>query len=310
MVRKIENYILFIDESGKSKLSDLGDHFLLAGIIINKDLNSALSHYMLSLKEKSGISSDENIHAFDLFESEKVKDIHHKHQYVKTFFDRLCALVQGADIQCLIMRISKLEYKRLITKRAKKLGITEKNITNRLKKENLHDFLYETLARKLILQFGHFLEENDACGEVVAESRRQDDGAMLRAFVDSTQLSKFQEHTHYRSWSVSSFKRIYSLVFQNKKGLSFGLELADLFAWAHFNNHYGKTRTFSSRAKNQRVDARLKKVEDIMKEALMRNEVEDITRTKLNKLAGDRVSKFTELLANIKPIGLFGDPTA
>ena len=188
--------------------------------------------------------------------------------------------------------------------------MTEKSLTNRLKKANLHDFLYEALARKLILQFGYFLDKNDACGEVIAESRRQDDDAMLRAFIDSTQLSKFQENTHYHSWSVYSFKRIYSLVFQNKKGLSFGLELADLFAWAHFNNYYGKTRTFPSSAKNKRVDDRLKKVEKIMKEALMKNEVEDITRTKLNKLAGDRVSKFTELLTNLKPLSLFGDPTA
>ena len=213
-------------------------------------------------------------------------------------------------MQCLIVRINKLEYKELITKKAKKIGISERTITNRLKKENLQDFLYEALARKLILQFGHFLEENDACGEVIAESRRQDDDAMLRAFIDSTQSSKFKDNTHQHSWSVSSFKRIYSLVFQNKKGKSFGLELADLFAWAHFNNHYGKSRTFSSRSKNGRVDSRLKKVEKIMKESLMKNEVEYITKTKLNKLAGDRVSKFTELLANLKPLGSFGDPTA
>lgn len=308
-MRKTDNYILFIDESGKSKLSDVGDHFLLTGIIIDKDLNSALSHYMLSLKEKSGISADENIHAFDLFESEKVKNIHHKHRHIKVFFDRLCALVQGADIRCIIVRISKLEYQKMITKRAQLLGVTEKSINNRLKKSELHDFLYEALARRLILQFGNFLQKNDACGEVVAESRRQDDGAMLRAFIDSTQLSKFKENTHYHSWSVFSFKKIYSMVFQNKKGLSFGLEIADLFAWAHFNNHYGKKRTFPSKAKNQRVDIRLRKVEDIMKESLLKNDVEDITRIKLNKIAGDRVSKFTELLKEIKPLSNFGDPT-
>lgn len=307
---KIDNYILFIDESGKSKLSDVGDHFILCGIIINKDLNSALSHYMLSLKEKSAISPDENIHAFDLFESENVKSVHHKHQHITVFFDRLCALVQGADIKCIIVRISKLEYKAMVNKRAKELNITDKNINNRLKKAYLHDFLYEALARKLILQFGHFLEKKDACGEVVAESRRQDDDAMLRAFIDSTQLSKFKDNTHYKLWSGSSFRRIYSMVFQNKKGLSFGLEVADLFAWAHFNNHYGKARIFPSKAKNKRVDKRLKKVDQIMKESLMKDDVEDITKTKLNNLAGDRVSKFTDLLKSIRPISIFGDPTA
>ncbi len=69
MERK-DRYILFIDESGKSKFSDIGSHFLLSGLIINRDLHTALSHYMISLKEKSDIPTDENIHAFDLFENE------------------------------------------------------------------------------------------------------------------------------------------------------------------------------------------------------------------------------------------------
>ena len=67
-------------------ISVIGE-FWLTGIIIQKDLNAALSHYMLSLKDKSGISADENIHAFDLLESEKVKEVHHKHQHIKTFFE-------------------------------------------------------------------------------------------------------------------------------------------------------------------------------------------------------------------------------
>lgn len=297
---KTDNYILFIDESGKSKLSDQGDHFLLCGLIINKDLHSALSSYMVSLKEKSGIPTDENIHAFDLFENEKVKGNHHKFIHIDTFLKRLCMLVQGLDLKCIIVRIKKDDYKKLITKRAKRLNMSERTITNILKKNDLHDFLYEALARKLILEFGHFLEQEDAHGEVVAESRRQDDDAVLRAFIDSTQTSKFKEGTTYHLWSRQSFKRIYSLVFQNKKGLSFGLEIADLFAWAHFNTHHGKARTFKSVAKNKRIDSRLHKVNETMKETLMKNKVEDISNIKLKNLAGDRVSKFTELLRSLK----------
>lgn len=297
---KADNYILFIDESGKSKLSDIGDYFLLCGLIINKDLHAALSSYMVSLKKKSGIPTDENIHAFDLLENEKVMGSHHKYTHVDTFLKRICTLVQGADLQCLIVRIEKTEYRKLIEKKAKKAGMSDRAVVNLLKKNNLHDFLYEALARKLILEFGHFLDQEDAHGEVVAESRRQDDDAVLRAFIDSTQTSKFGERTTYHLWSRQSFKRIYSLVFQNKKGLSFGLEMADLFAWAHFNTHYGKARIFKSSAKNKRIDVRLHKINEIMKETLMKGKVEDITQTKLKNLAEDRVSKFTELLNNLK----------
>ena len=78
----------------------------------------------------------------------------------------------------------------------------------------------------MILEFGYFLEQHKAVGEVVAESRRQDDEATLRAFVDSTNSSRFEEGTIYKTWSQYSFNRIHSLTFQNKKGLSFGLEIA------------------------------------------------------------------------------------
>ena len=295
-----QGYVLFIDESGKSKLSDVGDHFLLCGLIINKDLHAALSSYMVSLKEKSGIPTTENIHAFDLFEDEKVRGTHHKHKHIDVFFKRLCTLVQGADLQCVMVRIQKNEYKKMLATCAAKTHMTERAITNHLKKDDLHDFLYEALARKLILEFGHFLEQEDACGEVIAESRRQDDGAVLRAFIDSTQSSRFPQGTTYHLWSQYSFRRIHSLTFQNKRGLSFGLEVADLFAWAHFNTCYGKSRTYSSSAKNRRIDARLQEVDKIMNDALIKNKVEDITKAKLKSVAGDRVSKFTEILANLR----------
>ncbi|MBU1256730.1 hypothetical protein KKA49_03525, partial [Patescibacteria group bacterium] len=71
-MHKKETYVLFFDESGKSKIVDIGNHFLLCGLVINKDLHMALSSYMISLKNKSGISVSKNIHDFDLFENEKI----------------------------------------------------------------------------------------------------------------------------------------------------------------------------------------------------------------------------------------------
>lgn len=300
MAHASNNYILFVDESGKSKISDEGDHFLLCGLIINKDLHAALSSYMVSLKDKSLIPPNENIHAFDLLEKEQVNGCRHTLSHINTFFDRLCTLVQGADIKCIIARVDKREYKQMVTRHATRIGSTDRAIMNILKRNDLHDILYEALARKLFLEFGHFLEQEDAHGEVVAESRRWDDDAVLRAFIDSTQTSRFEDGSTYHLWASQAFKRIYSLTFQNKKGLSFGLEAADLFAWAHFNKHYGKARTFPSVAKNTRIDTRIDKVNKITKETLIKGKVEDITKTKLTRVAKDRVSKFTETLRNLK----------
>jgi len=303
-MKKLDNYILFIDESGKSKFSDIGDHFLLCGLIINKDLHSALSSYMISLKEKSDIPTSGNIHAFDLFEDEKIRVEGDKkriaYSKINTFFTRLSHIVQGSEIVCLVVRMDKRPYKEMISKTARRKKVSDSAIINYLKREGLHDFLYETLARRLILEFGYFLEKKDAHGEVVAESRRQDDHAVLEAFLSATTTSKYRPEAIYHEWSKFSFKRIHGLTFQNKKGLSFGLEIADLFAWSHFNSHYKRQRISSSHANNNRVDIRLEKTEEIMKDLCARKKPEDITSSKLKTIANDRVSEFTEALKQYK----------
>lgn len=299
---KSENYILFIDESGKSKLSDYGENFLLSCIIINKDLHAALSSYMISLKERSHIPADENTHAFELFEDEKMRDrasrgIKKRIPYAKidALFRKFSSLIEGADMQSLVFRINKTFYKNLIIKTAQRRKVTERAVVNYIKRNGFDDFLYEALARKAILEFGHFLEGEDALGEVMAESRRQDDHAVLRAFISATNESTFRAKSRYQSWAKNSFKCINSLTFQNKKGLSFGLEAADLFGWTHLNIMYGRSYPIDSHAKIKRVEQRLKTVNRIML-TFLKKKSEDITRSKLKSVAGDRVSKFIEVL--------------
>ena len=303
-----KDYILFIDESGKSELSDIGDNFLLCGIVISKDLHLALSSFMMSLKNKSEISITENIHAFNLFEDERFRGQKISHNKVKIFFERLIRIAEGTDMQCSISRICKTPYLESIRKVAKNKNSTEKAVTRYLRRNNLHDFLYEALARKVMLEFGHFLEGENAQGEIIAESRRQEDETVLRAFLSATLEFTFNEDSKYRSWSRSCFKRIHSLTFQNKKGLSFGLEIADLFGWAHFNIEYGREYPMRSKAKTARVSSRLYKIGEIMG-GFYKKKPEDISRSKLKTIAKDRVSEFTKKLNDYKPFGLFGDPT-
>lgn len=323
-MKKSENYILFIDESGKSKLSDHGEHFLLSCIIINKDLHSALSSYMVSLKEKSDIPIDGNIHAFALFEDERIAMRDEKNKRIKkripyakidSFFNKLSPLIEGVDMRYFIFRINKTFYNNLIKKVAKRKLSTERAVVSYLQRRNLDDFLYESLARKVILEFGRFLEKEDAQGEVMAESRREDDKAVLQAFIAATRGSTFGEESHYRSWANSSLKHIHSLTLQNKKGLSFGLEIADLFAWTHLNVTYGRLYPLNSQAKTKRVNFRLKTINRIM-QTISRNKPEDITRSKLNTIAGDRISEFTKALKEYRaplvssgtPPGIPGEP--
>lgn len=305
-----DSYILFIDESGKSQFSDSGNNFLLSGLIINKDLHSALSNYMVSLKEKSDIPIDENIHAFDLLENEKRRirrtgggTIYKRIPYTKinAFFLKLCSLIEGADLKSLIFRIKKERYSKKIRSTALKHGVSERAIISYLKNKDLEDFLYESLARKLILEFGHFLETENAHGEIIAESRRENDGAVLRAFIASTNKLTFSEDSHhYRNWAENSFKRIHSLTFQNKRGLSFGLEIADFFGWAHINKMYGRGFPVSSIAKSKRIEVRIGTANKLLTSSIYKKKLEDITQTKLITIAGDLVSEFTEALVQYR----------
>ena len=268
---------------------------------------------MVSLKEKSNIPPDQNIHAFDLFENEKVRLDGKKITFLKinTFFKRLSSLIEGANMQSIILTVDRRPYKAILDKTLKRKGGTQKALIKYLKRHNLHDFLYEALARKLVLEFGHFLEKENAHGEVIAESRRHEDETVLRAFILATYESTYNEEPRYRAWAQSSFKRINSLTFQNKKGLSFGLEIADLFGWAYLNEKFGRAFPISSHSKITRVEARLKTISRMIQLSLF-GKPENMTPSKLRTVAGDRVSEFTKAISEYRVqanCSLFGDPT-
>ena len=283
-------YILFIDESGKSKLSDTCDRFLLSGVIIEKGLHNALSDFMISLKSKNKILIDANIHAYDLFEKEEIKNIKLSKKGIDYFFEHFIHLVRGTEMKCVLYEIDKRPLVDKVKKKAKSLSVAEKVIFKYIQSKNCHDILYEILTAKIILQFGKFLEENDAMGEIVVESRRQDDGAVLKGFMLATEGSYYMNNKNIKNNCSSAFNRITSLSFQNKKGLSFGLELADLFAWAKWNSLslYIKPK---SAAQEKRVKLKIKEVVKILADHKVKTP-EKILVTSSSVVGGIRVSEF------------------
>lgn len=289
-----KNYILFIDEAGKSKLSDIGDNFLLCGVVLNKSLHTALSSYMISLKKKNGIPSLTNVHAFDLFESEKLIANKIKKKQIDNFFEHFTHLITGSELQCFLYETSKAPFLSRVKKVAKSEKTTERAVNHYLVRNGVHDILYEILTAKIILDFGKFLEDRDAQGEVLVESRRQDDGAVMRGFMMATEGSNYRDNHYCEIHAKSSFERITTLSFQNKKGLSFGLEVADLFAWAECNNP-SLIRSYKSRAKEERIKKRVKETIKI----ITQNKIKRPKRVNLSKtsiVGGSRVSKFINLL--------------
>jgi ERCC4-related helicase len=163
-----KKYTLFIDESGKSKLSDQGDRFLLSGVIIENDLHQALSNLMLSLKNKNNIPTNTNIHAYDLFEKEEVLGAKLKNKEIIYFFEHLIHLIRGAEMKCILYEADKKPFRDRIERKSQKTQKTEKAIHKYLKSQGDHDILYEVLTAKMILEFGKFLEKEQAHGEIIA----------------------------------------------------------------------------------------------------------------------------------------------
>jgi len=291
-------YYLFIDEAGKSKLSDEGNDLLLTGVIIERYLHSAVSNFMLSLKGKNNIPTNVNIHAYDLFEKEEVTGVKLKKKEIDYFFEHFIHLVRGAQMKCILYKADKKPFIDRIKKKAKSQNVTENAVLRYLKRKGDHDILYEILTAKMILQFGKFLEQENATGEVVVESRRQDDGAVLAGFMLATERSKYLNNKNCKAYSESAFNRITTLSFQNKKGLSFGLELADLLAWGKWNSPTLK-KVIASKAKQTRIQGKIKQVVDV----LINHKVkapEKVSMTSSSAVGGFRVSEFINSLNEYK----------
>lgn len=292
------NYILFIDESGKSKLSDTDDKFLLSAVIIEKDLHFSLSNFLVSLKRKNGIPIDVNIHAYDLFEKEKILDVKLKHKEINYFFDHFIHLVRSTEMECLLYEVDKRPFIDRVKKKAKSKKVTEKAIIKYLQNKGNHDILYEIITAKIILYFGKFLEDKKATGEVLVESRRQDDEAVLKGFILATERSKYYENKHFKCYSKSAFNRITTLSFQNKKGLSVGLELADLFAWAKWNS-INLQKPSKSKAQEKRVKCKIEEVVDVLANNSVKKP-EKVSVTSSSAVGGFRVSEFINSLKDYK----------
>lgn len=253
---------------------------------------------MISLKRKNNIPTDVNIHAYDLFEKEEVLHVNLKNSEINYFFEHFIHLVRGTEMSCILYEVDKRPFVEKINKKAQKTNSTEKAIFRYLKTKGNHDILYEILTAKIILEFGKFLDKEDAIGEIIVESRRQDDGAVLGGFMLATESSKYIKNKHYRCYSESAFKRITTLSFQNKKGLSFGLELSDLFAWAKWNSN-DLQRKPVSKAKEKRIKDKIKKVVEVLKDHKVKAP-EKVIITSSSAVGGYRVSEFINYLNEYK----------
>jgi hypothetical protein len=81
----------------------------------------------------------------------------------------------------------------------------------------------------------------------------------------------------------------------------FNLKLILLSCRLNFNDKYGKSYPIASKAKNKRTDERIKKTNEILIK-ILGAKIENLTKTKINNVAMDRVSEFTKMLSSYKAV--------
>lgn len=303
-----KEYVLFLDESGKSELKDAKhQHFLLSYIIMEKELHESASNIMISSKRKANMPQSVNIHAFDYFENEKFRNDPLNIKDLEVFYKNLVSLIYSVEYSGGCYIVDKSEIKKKVDKIAKKYNTSDKVIYNYLKGHGHSDILYQLLSAKIFMDFAQFLEKNDAYGEIIIESRRGQDKCVHDAYLLATENNKYNLSKKYSSLSQSAFDRISTLTFQNKKGESFGLEMADLFAWSMWNKDGIKRVIKIPKSKEKRILGRLNQAKDLIKRHKV-YKYKEIKITIRSKLFKSEISKFINCL-NYFGINHFGDRT-
>ena len=288
-------YLLFIDESGKSRLSDEGEEFLLCGFIIEKEFHDAMNKVMINFKQKYNIPINRNLHAFELFEKEKINNVNLKHKDITDFFNNLISLIK-ISYRIIIFKIEKEQLKKLLAKSFKKLKKREKDIFNQMKKNNDDEVLYEILSAKLIQEFSKTLLSKNMTGSVIAETRAYNDEALIKGFKLSRDKNLYTENSSLYKNAINCFEYISSLTFENKKAISYGLEVSDIFAWAKLNEKSIIRKDEYSKAKNVRIKNKIDILNNLIKNN-KQNKVEDVKINMKNELINYRVSK---IINNLK----------
>lgn len=223
----MSSYNLYLDESGTAHINDYRDtFFVISGIVLEEQYDHDLTSYFTFLKRRYGIQESINFHAAEFFENrgnatfnaidnETASEFAHSlGEFIKTIPLKIIAHAVSKDAVRGMLKIPE-EY----SQAQKKWNIPDRDIA------------YEIIIRKLMFEFTSHLISSDALGAIIAESRRESDQVMLQAYIESQEPFRFKEKPYYHEISDEARKRISSICLENKRGLTGGLEIADICSY-------------------------------------------------------------------------------
>lgn len=237
-----KRYNLYIDESGVANLLDYHSRFfLLSAIIIEeRPADFELTSYLNYIKRKYGLSDDENFHAFGVFEDRR-SPFYLEGANIKKFCNSISEFVEIAPFKIAIFCIDKNGLRELLKmpRGYQFLGGGEHREDKELG--------YEILARAIFFEFARFLKEEKARGAIIAESRKGADYRMLRTFLSCQEKDQFSHSPRLYAYAQELTQRVVSICFENKKGMSGGLEMADLVSYVAYQKVSKKMRRLKAR---------------------------------------------------------------
>jgi hypothetical protein len=298
-MEKGKRFNLYIDESGIANLATKGSqYFVLTGLIIEEGVDQELSAYFNFIKKRYKIDGPSNFHAADFFEIQE-SEVYTTDTNAKKFSISLGEFVETIPFKLLVCALDKEDLRKIL------------KLPNgyRFKGSAAHaedkDIAYEILARKLIFEFARHLSSEKALGAIIAESRRGSDRVLLRTFNDCQEPALFAS-TKFGKTSECARQKIVSIRFENKQGLSGGLELVDIYSYITY-----QTLTKRINRLKKRGCVYLWEVFQAQLPAKKRGHPVLLSRSEILGLGKDRINKISNRIqARLNQFRDFVNPTS
>ncbi|MFH0854721.1 MAG: hypothetical protein V1891_04485 [bacterium] len=235
----MRRYLLYLDESGSGNLASDLQNLIITGVIVEDNADSEISGYFNYLKKIYKIPEGTSFHSYDLFENNK-SEFFMSTQKAKKLVDSLIEFIKIIPIKLSIHYLDKKKLRNF-------LGMSDNKkeyFSGSEEAKRWKDIPYEILASKIFFWFSKYVNSvnRTARGAVVAESRRQADHALLRAYL-RCKTSSQHNSMNLRKCSEKMQKQISSIRFEEKTGFWPGLEIADLFSYVAYQYVIGKIRS-------------------------------------------------------------------
>jgi hypothetical protein len=287
------NYNLYIDEPGTANINEYRDtFFVISGIILESQFDHDVTSYFTFLKRRYGLQEQVNFHAAEFFENKNNKLFNTiSDDTAKEFCYSLGEFLKTIPLNIVSHAIDK-NLLRAVLKMPENLPHGTKKLTLEDR-----DIGYQIIVRKLLFEFTSHLIKQESFGSVIAESRRESDKVFLQAFLESQESFRFREKPYYYSISDEARKRISSVRFENKRGLTGGLEIADICSYVVYRHLHNSLHTSLDRGALELW----KVISGRIEKPIHSNNGLLLSKKDMSRVASDRVYKVSDrILAQIR----------